>query len=319
MFKNKLENPFEKSNSNKRYYTQTYHLNQKFGCKIFKVSLSAGLTCPNIDGTKGYGGCTYCSAKGSGDFGGDPTQSLLQQFEVGKEKMHHKWKEAKYIAYFQSNTNTYLPLQTLKNNIESVLNLPGVVGIALSTRPDCLPEDILNYLQELAQRTYLVVELGLQTIDDTTAQKINRCHTYDEFLIGYHQLFSRDIPICVHIINGLPGETKEHMLQTAKAVALLKPHSVKIHLLYIIEKTVLAKQFLDGQFNEMQLESYVDIVCDQLEIFSQDTVIERLTGDGDPQTLIAPLWSLKKFVVMNEIDKELLRRNSMQGKFYKSV
>lgn len=317
--KNKLINPFKKSNSNKRYYTQTYYLNQRFGCKIFKVSLSAGTTCPNIDGTKGYGGCIYCSEKGSGDFGGDSRLSLGEQFEIGKEKMHRKWKEAKYIAYFQSNTNTYLSLETLAKNIETVLKFPNVVGVTLSTRPDCLPDDILDYLQELANKTYLVVELGLQTIDDTTAKNINRCHTYDEFLIGYHALFSRNIPICVHIINGLPGETKHQMLETAKAVAQLKPHSVKIHLLYIIEKTVLAKQFLEGKFCEMSLEDYVDIVCDQIEIFHEDTIIERLTGDGDPQTLIAPLWSLKKFVVMNEIDKEMLRRDSMQAKYYKST
>lgn len=308
-----MQNDFEYSNDNKRYHTWNYHLNKKFGCKVFKVALNGGFTCPNIDGSKGYGGCSYCSDSGSGDFAGDPSQSITEQFCTVKERMHKKWKEAKYIPYFQAHTNTYAPVETLKAYFEPVLAQDNVVGISIATRADALADDVVDYLCELHERTYLVVELGLQSVFDETGERINRCHTYAEFLEGYRKLSERGINICVHIIDGLPGETKEMMLETARCVARLRPHCVKIHLLHILKNTRIAKEYERGEFQTLTLDEYVDIVCSQLELFPKETVIQRLTGDGGRDSLIAPLWSLKKFVVLNCIDKQMLKRNTYQG------
>lgn len=301
------------SNTNKRYHTLDYYLKNKFNDKVFKVSLNAGFTCPNLDGTKGKGGCIYCSNKGSGDFAGNPLSDIEEQFHTIKNRMHNKWQNAKYIAYFQAFTNTYAPLDVLKKHFEYVLTLDHVVGISISTRPDCLPDDVVDYLCELSKRTFLVVELGLQSIFDETGKLINRCHNYDDFLKGYKKLSDKNINICVHIINGLPFETKKMMLETVKAIAPLKMHSIKIHLLHILKGTTISKMYKENIFKTLSLEEYVDIVCDQIELLPEETVIQRITGDGGKDDLIAPLWSLKKFVVINEIDKELVRRNSFQG------
>lgn len=314
-----MYNDFKYSNDNKRYHTWNYHLQSKFGTKVFKVALNGGFTCPNIDGTKGFGGCTYCSDSGSGDFAGDPSQNIIAQFETVKERMHKKWRDAKYIPYFQAHTNTYAPVPVLKSLFEPVLALENVVGISIATRADALPDDVLDYLADINKRTYLIVELGLQSIFDKTGEKINRCHTYDEFLIGYNKLKSRNINVCVHLINGLPNETKDMMLASARAVAALRPHCVKLHLLHILKNTRIAQEYLNGEFDTLTLEEYVDIICSQLELFHEDTVIQRLTGDGGRDSLIAPLWSLKKFVVLNEIDKQMLLRNTFQGSKFEVV
>jgi radical SAM protein (TIGR01212 family) len=312
-----MENPFPFSDDNKRYHTWNYHLKHKFHSKVFKVSLNAGFTCPNIDGTKGWGGCTYCSSSGSGDFAGNPSQTLHAQFDSVRQKMHEKWPDASYIAYFQAHTNTYAPLPVLESYYEEVLSYPKVVGLSIATRADCISTEIADYLAQLNQKTYLIVELGLQSVYDSTGERINRCHSYQEFLTGYHLLQERQIPTCIHLINGLPGETPEMMLQTAKTVASLHPHAVKIHLLHVLKGTVIANQLERGEFSLMTLPEYVQIVCNQLEVLPPQTIIQRVTGDGKKEDLIGPLWSLKKFVVMNEIDKELKRRNSMQGIYYK--
>ena len=310
---------FKYSDDNKRYHTWNYHLRHKFKGKVMKVALNAGFTCPNIDGSKGYGGCTYCSDTGSGDFAGDPAHSIIMQFEEVRQRMHNKWKEAKYIPYFQAHTNTYAPVDVLRERFEGVLRQPNVVGISIATRADCLGDDVLEYLEELNERTYLIVELGLQTIFDETGEKINRCHTYAEFLEGYRKLSERNINVCVHLIDGLPGETKEMMIESAKAVASLRPHCVKLHLLHILKGTKMAKEFEAGDITPLSLEEYVDIIVSQLEVLPQETVIQRLTGDGGRDMLLAPLWSLKKFVVLNEIDKEMIRRNTCQGKKYTAL
>lgn len=310
------QTPFPYSNTNKRYHTFTYHLQQKFGEKIFKVSLNGGFTCPNIDGTKSVGGCIYCSGHGSGDFAGDVHEPLAMQFETVKNRMHQKWPNAKYLAYFQAFTNTYAPVEKLRAMYEEVLTYPNVVGLFIATRPDCLPDEVVDLLSELSKKTYLVVELGLQTISDSVGEFINRGHTYREFLQGYNKLKEKHINICVHIINGLPGETKVDMLQTVKTLAPLGLHSIKIHLLHVLKHTQLATMYERGEFPLMTRDEYVDTVCDQLELLPPETVIQRITGDGEKESLIGPLWSLKKFVVMNEIDKELVRRNSYQGKFF---
>lgn len=308
---------FKYSDDNKLYHTWNYHLRHKFGSKVFKVSLNAGFTCPNIDGKKGFGGCTYCSSLGSGDFAGNESESILEQFDEVKARLHLKWKgEAKYIPYFQAHTNTYAPVEVLKQRFEPVLSQENVVGISIATRADCLDDDVVEYLSDINKRTYLIVELGLQSVFDETGEKINRCHTYEEFLEGYNKLTERNINVCVHLINGLPDETKEMMLHSAKTVAALRPHCVKLHLLHILKDTKMAKDYKDGKIELMSFEDYVDIIVKQLEIFHEDTVIQRLTGDGGRETLIGPLWSLKKFVVLNEIDKELKRRNTYQGRLF---
>lgn len=297
---------------NKRYHTYNYFLRTKFGGKVMKISLNGGFTCPNIDGTKGIGGCTYCSSSGSGDFAGNPSLDIHRQFEEVKAMMTNKW-EGKYIAYFQANTNTYAPLSRLKTLYESALSEKDVIGLSIATRADCISEEIADYLKELSEKTYLTVELGLQTIHDKTGERINRCHSYADFLKGYNMIKERGIPVCVHLINGLPGETREMMVETAREVGKLNPDFVKLHLLHIIKGTKIAEEFERGEFSLMTLPEYVSVICDQLEVLPQETVIQRVTGDGKKEDLIGPMWSLKKFVVMNEIDKEMVRRNSHQG------
>ena len=309
-----MENPFCYSDTNKRYHTFNYFLMHKFGHKIAKISLDAGFTCPNLDGKKGVGGCTYCSSKGSGDFAGDKHLPLREQFEQVREKMDKKWADTGYIPYFQAHTNTYAPLPVLKKKFEEALTFPNVVGLAIATRADCISDETADYLEELSKRTYLEVELGLQSVHDITGERINRCHTYQDFLDGYEKLAQRGINVCVHIIDGLPGEDHEMMMETARKLSQLKLHSVKIHLLHVLKGTVMEKQLAAGEFSLLSREEYVRIVCDQLEVFPPELVIQRVTGDGEKESLVGPEWSLKKLCVMNEIDKELVRRNSWQGK-----
>lgn len=310
-----MQSPFKYSDTNKRYRTQSSYLKQRFGCKVMKISLNCGFTCPNIDGTKGVGGCTYCSA-GSGEFAGDCALSVTEQFEQVRAKMNMKWHEGLYIPYFQANTNTYGPLEKIRAMVEEALTLENVCGIAISTRPDCIADDVLDYLADVSRRTYLTVELGLQTVHDKTAERINRCHTYSDFLECYKRLRDRDINVCVHLINGLPGENREMMLESAYEMSKLELHSIKLHLLHIIRGTAMAEEYLRGEFAALTLEEYVDIICGQLELLPPELIIQRVTGDGARDTLIAPLWSLKKFVVMNEIDKKLARDDTMQGSKY---
>lgn len=304
-------NPFQFSDTNKRYLTQDYYLRQRFGKKVIKLSLNAGFCCPNRkDGT---GGCTYCSNQLSGDFAGNKNDSILTQIETQKKIMSSKWNDGYYISYFQAGTNTYAPLSVLKPLFETAITPDDVVGLAIATRPDCLNLETIDYLQELSNRTYLTLELGLQTIHDKTLEYINRGHTFNDFLKIYQVLQSKGINVCVHIINGLPFETPQMMLQTAQTLADLHPHSIKIHMLHILKDTKMAEQYLNNDFSLLSLDEYTQIVCDQLEIMPKDIIIQRLTGDGARDSLIAPTWILKKFVVTNEIDKELFRRNSYQG------
>lgn len=300
----------------KRYLSQNDYLRKRFGGKVMKVSLNGGFTCPNRDGTKGVGGCIYCSESGSGDFAGNPSLSVTEQFEAVRGPLMKKWKDCSlFIPYFQAGTNTYAPLPRLKVLFEEALSLENVCGLAVSTRPDCISEKTADYLAEISRRTYLTVELGLQTVHDKTAALINRCHTYADFLNGFEMLSSRGINVCVHLINGLPFESREMMLETVRRVSELPVHSIKLHLLHIIRGTRLAEMYERGEFPAMELDEYVSLICDQLEIIPPDVIIQRLTGDGAKDDLIAPLWSLKKFCVLNEIDKEMRRRDSFQGKF----
>lgn len=308
-------NPFKYSDTNKRYYTYDYYLRKTFGGKCAKIPLDAGFTCPNIDGRCGYGGCIYCSDRGSGDFAASAALPIAEQFEITKEKLGSKWSTERCIPYFQAHTNTYAPLETLKEKYGEALSQKGVVGLNIATRADCLPDDAVEYLAEIAERTVLTVELGLQSAHDETARLINRGHTFEEFLAGYNKLraASDKINICVHIILGLPGESEDKMLETVRRVARLRPHQVKIHLLHVIKGTPMAKIYERGDYVPLEKDKYVDIVCRALELLPPETVIGRLTGDGMADDLLAPEWSKKKVSVINDIDKKLFDMNTCQG------
>lgn len=310
------QNPFPFASDNKRYHTWNYHLRQTFGEKVFKIALDGGFDCPNRDGTVAHGGCTFCSASGSGDFAGNRADDLIKQFEDIKSKMHTKWKNGKYMAYFQAFTNTHAPVDVLREKYETVLKLDGVVGLSIATRPDCLPDDVVEYLAELNERTYLWVELGLQTIHEETANLINRAHDYPTYIRGVEKLRKHGIRVCSHIINGLPLETTDMMMETARAVAGLDVQGIKIHLLHLLKGTPMVKQYEKGLLQFLSFEEYVQLVCDQLEILPPEMIVHRITGDGPIDLMIGPMWSVNKWEVLNAIDAELVRRNSWQGKYY---
>ncbi len=306
-----MKAPFEYSDIGKRFHTYDYFLKKKFGCKVAKLSVDIGLSCPNRDGTKGYGGCTFCSGRGSGDF--CSLGSVTEQLNFQKAIIDQKWKNVKYIPYFQACTGTHAPIPELLPKWKEALLFPNAVGIAIATRPDCLPEDICDALEKLSHETFLTVELGLQTANDTVAEKLNRCHSFGEFTEGYEKLRRRGIPVCVHLINGLPDETLDDMLKTAKAVASLKPQFVKIHSLHVLKNTPLERNYRNGEFQIISLEEYVSAVVAQMELFPPETVFERITGDGKGEDLIAPMWSRRKREVLNAIDKELRKLDTFQG------
>ena len=300
--------------NNKRYNTLDGFFKRKFGCKIAKITLNGGFSCPNRDGTKSHGGCIYCSEKLSGDFAGNPSDSIRMQMDEGIMRISSKWKNVKYMPYFQAGTNTYAPTERLKTLYEEALSYENTVGLSVATRPDCISAETLDYLADVNKRTFLTVELGLQSVFDTTGDIINRHTTYAEFLDCYNRLTDKGIAVCVHLINGLPGETRDMMMESVRQVSELKPWSLKLHLLHVIKGTVCERMYLNGDFDTFELDDYVNLICDQLEIIHPDIVIQRLTGDGVREELTAPLWSIKKFEVLNAIDKELLRRDSFQGK-----
>ena len=304
---------FKYSLDNKRYYTLNYYNKMKYNSKVFKISLNAGFTCPNIDGTKGHGGCIYC-LNGSKSI---DNLDLLKQFITQKNIEEKKWPNAKYIGYFQANTNTYAPLDVLKEKYELILKQDNVIGLNIATRPDSITKEVYDYLEDLSKRTNLVIELGLQTINDKTAKLINRCSTLKEFEDCLNELNKRNIDVVVHIINGLPYETKEDMINTAKYLSNKKILGIKIHMLHILKNTKLNELYQKEKFHVLTKEEYIDIVCDQLEYLREDIVINRITGDPIKEDLVEPTWLIKKFGVLNEIDKELVRRDSYQGIKYK--
>ena len=309
------ENPYKNTDSNKRYYTYDYYLRRRFGAKVAKIPLDIGLTCPNIDGRCGVGGCIYCSGRGSGDFAESPLLPIEEQYRLTREKLSSKWSTERCIAYFQAHTNTYAPLEFLKDSFERALLLDGVVGINIATRADCLERGVCEYLADLAERTVLTVELGLQSSSDGTAEIINRGHTYADFLDGYRRLreASDKIEICVHIIFGLPGESRADMMKTVRDVAALEPDQVKIHLLHVLKNTEMARIYERGEYTPLEKDEYVALVADAIELLPPDTVVARLTGDGMADDLLAPDWSRKKVAVINDIDKLLYSRSSWQG------
>jgi len=311
-------NPFPYSDSNKRYHTYDYYLRHAFGEKCVKIPLDAGLTCPNIDGRCGTGGCIYCSTRGSGEQAASAHLSITEQYYAVRAQLAKKWSVERCIAYFQAHTNTYAPPARLRALWEEALALPDVVGLNIATRADCLSDGVLAELARVSERTVLTVELGLQTAHDATAARINRGHTFAQFLEGYARL-RRYVPrarIGIHMILGLVGENDEMMVETAQKIAELAPEEVKIHLLYVLEGTKLAKMYRNGAYFPLERDTYTDLVVRVLECLPPETVVGRLTGDGARETLLAPEWSLDKRKVLNEIDKKIYESNSWQGKCY---
>lgn len=308
-------NPYKYTDSNKRYYTYDYYLRKTFGGKCAKIPIDAGFTCPNIDGVCGVGGCIYCSGRGSGDFAELPSLSVKEQYERVRQKLSSKWSVERTIPYFQAHSNTYAPIEKLRKLYGEALSLEGAVGLNIATRADCISEEIAAYLGELAEKTVLTVELGLQSSSDKTARLINRGHSLEDFRRGFKLLrkASPKINICVHIIFGLPEETDEMMMATVDEVARLHPEQVKIHLLHVLKNTKMAEMYARGEYIPLEKEKYVSLVADAIERLPEDTVIARLTGDGMADDLLAPDWSRKKVSVINDIDKLLFERGSWQG------
>lgn len=308
-------NPFEFTLDNKRYHTLNYYNRTKYGCKIYKAVLDCGFTCPNIDGTKGSGGCIFCDG-GSGYFtsGGISVAQQLKR-EIARISAKHG-SSPPITAYFQANTNTYAPVPVLRKLYNEALAFSEVCGISVGTRADCLHDDVLSLLEELSKQTNLTVELGLQSIHNSTIDYINRCCSHEEFLCGYEKLKSRSIRVCLHIINGLPCETEEMMLRTAAEAAKMHPDAVKIQMLHVIEGTRLAEIYRSEPFHLLEKDEYIDIAVRQLELLPPDIVIERITGDGDKSKLIAPMWSSDKISVLGGIDRRMAELDTWQGKLY---
>lgn len=303
MFKNTLDN--------KRYHTLNYFFKKKFGQKVFKVPLDINSTCPN----QASGGCIYCSNKSVASIS-DNSLDILEQFENGRKIMEQKWPDSLYIPYFQSGTNTYNDKNLVKGYVDKLLMIPKVVGIDIATRPDCLSDEWLDYLEELNKKTFLIVELGLQSSNDNTLRFINRGHDSKTFKDAVDKLHERNIFVVAHIINGLPYETKEDMINTIKFVNDCKVDGIKIHMLYIAKNTQLASLYEKNKFHILTREEYIDIVCSQLRLLNEDVVVMRITGDPILNELVAPEWLIKKFMVLNGIDQEMVKRNIYQGDLF---
>lgn len=298
---------FKYTLDNKRYHTLNYYNKTKYGCKVFKVSLNAGFSCPN---KRNSTGCIYCY-NGSGENDG---MDLISQFNKVRDNTLKKWPNAKYIGYFQAGTNTYADTETLKSKYEPILKLDNVIGLNIATRCDALDEEVLNYLEDLNNRTDLIVELGLQTIHESTSKLINRGHTLEQFEEAVKELRKRNINVVVHIINGLPFETKEMMLDTVRYLNKLDIQGIKIHMLFILKDTPILNLYNTTHFHVLTKEEYIDIVIEQLELLRPEIVIHRITGDPIKELLVEPSWLLKKFSVLDDIDKEMVKRDSYQGK-----
>ncbi|MDD4076699.1 MAG: TIGR01212 family radical SAM protein [Bacilli bacterium] len=297
-----------------RYYSLDTYLKKRFGTKVFKIPLNAGFTCPNRDGTLSNQGCFFCSAMGSGEYAGNPDESLEKQFYKIKNKMHEKWPEGKYIIYFQANTNTYAPLNQLQELYQAAISLdPNIVALSIATRCDAICDDTLEYLAALNKRIPVWLEIGLQSKHEETMKRLNLGYTLAAFQTAIRKIQQKKIETIVHIINGLPGETKEMMIETARFLNTQNIQGVKIHSLYLVKGSVLGETFIKQPFPLLTLSKYVEIVAEQLAILQPDIVIHRINGDPPRDLFIAPQWTLKKFVIMNEIDKKMRQLNYVQG------
>lgn len=290
------------------YYSLNQYLKDTFGEKVYKIALDAGFTCPNRDGTLGTRGCIFCSGAGSGDFAENRSLSITEQIARGRLRVEKKIRNGKYIAYFQAFTNTYAPVKQLRNVYEEALSQPDVVALSVATRPDCLPEDVINLLGEMNRIKPVWVELGLQTIHEKTATYIRRGYPLSVYDDAVNRLKKAGLTVITHIILGLPGESKEEMKQTVSYVGAGGADGIKLQLLHVIRGTDLEKEYLAGKFKTLEFDEYVTLVADCLELLPKDMVIHRMTGDGDKRTLVAPLWSADKKRVLNALTAEIRRR-----------
>lgn len=297
----------------KRYNAFSAELKRVFGCKVQRISLDAGFSCPNRDGTLDDSGCIFCGGLGSGSHGIRRDLDIVAQLEDGKEVMRRKYRAARFLAYFQAYSNTYAPVERLGLLFGQALLTPDVAGMIVATRPDCLPVEVLDYLRKLSQQTYFWLELGLQSIHDTSLRYLNRRHDYACSVRAVEQCRVRGLRVCAHVILGLPGESRNDMLAMAVELNRLGVEGVKLHLLHVMKGTRLAELYARGDVYVMERDEYAGVVCDFLELLDPAILIHRLTGDGGHDNLVAPLWSLKKFEVLNLIDAELARRGSCQG------
>ncbi len=300
----------------KFYYSYGEYLRKVFPYKVYKIALDVGFTCPNRDGSAGYGGCIYCENRSFSPNSGREEKSVETQIREGIEFYRRNFKARKFIAYFQAYTNTYGPVGVLRELYDRALSFPDVVGLSIGTRPDCLPHNVVDLLASYAPKTHLWVEIGLQSIHDRTLELINRGHTFSQFLDAFHRVKSRGLRVCVHVILGLPGETYEMMMETADTLAALGIDGLKIHHLYVAEKTILARMYKRGEVKVMSFEEYLPLVCDFLERIPPHVTIQRLTGELRGEYLIAPEWGLSKKAVINAIEREFARRGSFQGKIW---
>lgn len=302
----------------KPYYSLNYYLREKFGEKVFKISLDAGFTCPNRDGKISSGGCIYCSERGSGDYAGKRNYSITEQFTHIKEMMNKKWKNGKLIAYFQAYTNTYADIEILQKKYNEAIEQEDVVALAIATRPDCLDEDVLDLLEEFNKKVYLWVELGLQTTNEETAKLINRGYKLEVFDKAVENLRKRNIEVVVHTIFGLPNETKEDMINTIKYVAEKDIQGIKMHLLHLMKHTPLVKLYEENKLEFLSREDYIKLICEAITLLPQNVVIHRVTGDSPRSLLIEPQYSLNKWEILNDFEKTMKDNEFYQGCNYKS-
>ena len=311
-----MENHFPYSFNEKRYHTLNYRLKTLYGTKVAKVILDAGFTCPNRDGKRSVGGCIFCSKTGSGDSNRYSKEDILKQYEANKAVMERKWPGCKTIPYFQSFSNTYGPLEKITEMIAPFLTMDEVMEIAIATRCDCLEEDTLSYLEYVNTVKPLTIELGLQSSNEDTGRRINRAHSFAEFKEALYRLEKTGIRVSVHIMNGLPFETGEDMLQTVKDLSRLPFHGIKIHMLHVLKDTALGDLYEQEPFPILSRDEYISLVVEQLRLLSPEIVIERLTGDPLPEDLIAPSWVLNKTTILNDIDKLMRKLDVYQGDLY---
>ena len=298
----------------KRYNDLNSYFRSIFGCRVQKITIDAGLSCPNRDGKISTGGCIYCNQRGSGTGAHAKGYSVTDQILAGKKALSKRYKAKKFIAYFQSFTNTYAPLDGLKSLYEEALSIEGVVGLSIGTRPDCVDEPVLKLIESYAKTHLIWIEYGLQSVHDKSLALINRGHDFQCFKNAVDATSNRGIKICAHVILGLPEEKKSHMLETAETIAKMGIDGIKIHLLYVIKGTKLEKLYREGSYKCLEQQEYVDLVCDFLERIPKDMVIQRLTGDPHPEELVAPRWSVRKAQTLLMIKETLEKRDSWQGK-----
>jgi uncharacterized protein len=297
-----------------RYFGYNFFLKRRFGQRIHKVSVDAGFTCPNVDGTVAVGGCTFCDNRSFSPSRRLPRQTIAEQIDEGIRRLAHRYTAKRFLAYFQPATNTYAPVERLERVFREALAHPAVVGLAIGTRPDCTGDDVLALLERLASETYLSVEFGVQTIHDRSLVWMNRGHDYAASVDAIERSRGRGFEICAHVMLGLPGESHEDMLATAREVARLRLDAVKIHNLYAVKDTPLADQVADGRVRLLDREEYVETLVDFLELIPPTTVVERISGDAPPDYFLAPAWCLDKPAVRAAVDAELARRDTWQAK-----